>query len=464
MSESSFTQEGTGVAHGLDCIVDALLPLVVAVAVIAPDGGRDSLLTALGVAGATTAAWSFTSRLLQHYEAGNGRSFRGDLALTCVLLAALSIPAFAIAWTRVLPITMAEAARFAALLAGASLAARVTLVGRRLRRSGPIYDVIIVGTGPLGRHTGIDIVEAEGERRLAGYLRFDDDAPTNRLRAELLGTAGDLEQVLRTRVVDEVILASTAPAQMAAIQAAIHTCERFGVPFALPACAYRIARARPTHAKAVEDGYVHYLGTQPKSLQLAVKRLVDMLAAGCALVILSPLLVATALAVKLTSRGPILFRQERVGLHGRRFHMLKFRSMVVNAEAKLAELAKLNEQSGPVFKIKRDPRVTAVGRFIRKYSVDELPQLVNVLRGDMSLVGPRPPIPAEVAKYEAWQIRRLSVRPGLTCTWQVSGRNTIGFEDWMMLDLRYIDHWNLATDIALLVKTVPVVLTGRGAS
>jgi lipopolysaccharide/colanic/teichoic acid biosynthesis glycosyltransferase len=195
-----------------------------------------------------------------------------------------------------------------------------------------------------------------------------------------------------------------------------------------------------------------------------MKRLFDIASSASALALLAPLLLVAAALVKLTSRGPVLFRQERVGLHGRTFHMLKFRSMIANADALKALLMKDNEQSGPVFKMKRDPRVTAFGRFMRKHSIDELPQLVNVLRGDMSVVGPRPPIPGEVARYEAWQLRRLSVRPGLTCVWQVSGRNDISFREWMLLDMRYIDHWSLAGDFSLIWKTLPVVLTGRGAS
>ncbi|HEX8789525.1 MAG TPA: sugar transferase, partial [Polyangiaceae bacterium] len=139
-------------------------------------------------------------------------------------------------------------------------------------------------------------------------------------------------------------------------------------------------------------------------------------------------------------------------------------SMVVDAEKLKAALEKQNEQTGPVFKMANDPRITPIGRFIRKYSIDELPQLVNVLRGDMSIVGPRPPLPSEVARYEAWQRRRLSVRPGLTCVWQVSGRDRIGFAEWMLLDLRYIDHWSLACDLSLIARTIPVVLTGSGAS
>jgi lipopolysaccharide/colanic/teichoic acid biosynthesis glycosyltransferase len=160
----------------------------------------------------------------------------------------------------------------------------------------------------------------------------------------------------------------------------------------------------------------------------------------------------------------VLFRQQRTGLYGRAFSMLKFRSMVVDAEKLKELLMAKNEQTGPVFKMKNDPRITAIGRFIRKYSIDELPQLVNVLRGDMSIVGPRPPLPTEVLRYEAWQRRRLSVRPGLTCVWQVSGRNQISFEQWMLLDMQYIDHWSLVQDMQLILKTAPVVLTGRGAS
>ena len=156
--------------------------------------------------------------------------------------------------------------------------------------------------------------------------------------------------------------------------------------------------------------------------------------------------------------------QRRGGLHGKTFEMLEFRSMVVDAEARLASLAAKNEQNGPVFKMEHDPRVTAVGRFIRKYSIDQLPQLFNVLFGDMGIVGPRPPLPAEVSRYDTWHLRRLPVRPGLTCIWQVSGRNQITFEQWMRMDLDYIDNWSLWRDLHLVLKTVPAVLRGRGAS
>jgi len=319
-----------------------------------------------------------------------------------------------------------------------------------------------VGIGSLGRLTGAELDEVRTHRRLLGYLRFDDEGPNTRLLAPVLGTVSELEKTLRQWPVDEVYFASTANEHATEVQAAIRTCETLGMPFALPTCAYRLTRARVTSPDA--DGYAHFLSVRVKPLHWFMKRFFDIVASAGALALLSPLLVATAVLVRLTSRGPILFRQVRVGLHGRTFHMLKFRSMVANAEELKAKLLAMNEQSGPVFKMKRDPRVTAVGRFMRKHSLDELPQLVNVLRGDMSIVGPRPPVPSEVASYEAWQRRRLSVRPGLTCVWQVSGRNEISFQDWMLLDMRYIDHWSLAQDFRLICRTVPVVLTGRGAS
>jgi exopolysaccharide biosynthesis polyprenyl glycosylphosphotransferase len=199
--------------------------------------------------------------------------------------------------------------------------------------------------------------------------------------------------------------------------------------------------------------------------RLLVKYGLDRVAAGAALLALSPLFLSIMAAIRLTSpRGaPIFFGQVRSGLNGRTFRCWKFRSMHMDAEARLAELKAQNEMTGPVFKMKNDPRITAVGRVLRKTSLDELPQLWNVLVGEMSLVGPRPPIPAEVAEYDRWQRRRLSMKPGITCLWQVSGRNLLDFETWMRLDLEYIDHWSLWLDFKILVRTVWVVLTGYGA-
>jgi lipopolysaccharide/colanic/teichoic acid biosynthesis glycosyltransferase len=169
-----------------------------------------------------------------------------------------------------------------------------------------------------------------------------------------------------------------------------------------------------------------------------------------------------AVSVKVSSKGPVFFRQERCGLNGRKFILYKFRTMVPEAEKLKGRLLAANEMDGPVFKIKNDPRVTPLGKILRRTSMDELPQLINVLRGEMSLVGPRPPLPSEVKEYKHWQLRRLSMKPGLTCIWQVSGRNDVGFEEWMRMDLEYIDRWSLLLDFKLLLKTVQVVILGTG--
>lgn len=207
------------------------------------------------------------------------------------------------------------------------------------------------------------------------------------------------------------------------------------------------------------------LSTAPSGpFQIVGKRVVDFCCSMALLLLAAPIFGFVAILVKLTSRGDVVFGQTRVGLNGRRFKMYKFRSMVENADATRAELEHLNEMDGPVFKIRQDPRVTPVGRVIRRLSLDELPQLWNVLKGDMSLVGPRPPIPEEVEHYLPWQRRRLSMRPGITCLWQISGRNDVDFDRWMELDLEYIDSWSPLLDLKILLKTLPAVLRGRGAA
>ena len=195
----------------------------------------------------------------------------------------------------------------------------------------------------------------------------------------------------------------------------------------------------------------------------AVKRGIDMAGAVLGLFLLAPLLLGTALAIRIESRGPVLFTQTRVGRGGRLFRIYKFRSMVIDAEARKAALAARSDMDGASFKMRLDPRVTKIGRLIRKFSVDELPQLLNVFLGDMSLVGPRPVPTAEVLRYEPWQMRRLLVTPGLTCIWQVSGRSNISFEQWMRMDLDYIDRWSIGLDLALILRTIKVVVTGDGA-
>jgi exopolysaccharide biosynthesis polyprenyl glycosylphosphotransferase len=437
-----------------------LLALASFVAALQAGGFRWQIAVALIATG--TALWLIAGRALHQYDPGNGRGFFDDVALTMVMVAAVTVPIAALSIAVPRFMSAAQTAHFLLFLLPTVLLLRVRGVGLRLWHSSPTIDVLIAGVGPLGRLTGNELSEDDPTRNVLGYLAFGSELPHDRLRAPFLGSVETLETTLRERVVGEVYFASTGSEHSAQMQAGIRTCEKLGVPFALPICAYRLTRGKITSPPS--DGYLHFLTVEVKPVQRAVKRVFDILASGVALVVLSPLLLTAAIAIRLTSKGPILFRQERVGLHGRKFHMLKFRSMVANAEELKARLLMQNEQSGPVFKMTRDPRVTSVGRFIRKYSIDELPQLVNILRGDMSVVGPRPPLGSEVAKYEGWQYRRLSVRPGLTCVWQVSGRNNISFDDWMLLDMRYIDHWSLLGDFGLIWQTIPVVVLGRGAS
>lgn len=199
------------------------------------------------------------------------------------------------------------------------------------------------------------------------------------------------------------------------------------------------------------------------SFYIFFKRLIDLLGAFVGLIVLSPIIIIVSLLIKFESKGPIIFSQDRIGKDGKVFKMYKFRSMVVNAEELKEKLKEQNEMSGPMFKMKEDPRVTKIGKFIRKRSIDELPQLINILRGDMSLVGPRPSLPKEVEQFEGWMMERLEVKPGLTCYWQVSGRNNIDFEDWMKLDIKYVREKNTLTDIKLIFKTVFVLFGDENA-
>ena len=361
-----------------------------------------------------------------------------------------------------------DALTFTSILALGVIGTQV-LVLYPMKHSDPrmVDDVLIVGTSSLGVATARELEEGNGQarRRVIGFLRFEGDPERPRgADAPALGDASDLVKVLEQHPVAEVYLADRVMNRGPEMQKLVKRLEELGMPFAVPVHSLRFNRARLLSSASGRDGYLHYLNTPTKPVQSAIKRLLDIVLASAGLLALSPMLLVVAIAIKLTSKGPVLFRQKRVGLHGAEFSFLKFRSMVVNAEQMVDQLLKYNEQSGPAFKMARDPRITGIGAFIRKYSIDELPQLVNVLRGDMTIVGPRPPLPREVSQYTPWQRRRLSVRPGLTCYWQVSGRNEIGFEEWMRLDLRYVDHWDLKKDFALILKTVPVVLFGKGAS
>jgi exopolysaccharide biosynthesis polyprenyl glycosylphosphotransferase len=266
-------------------------------------------------------------------------------------------------------------------------------------------------------------------------------------------------------VVDEVVIA--LPMKSLYLQASriAALCEEQGIIVRLLPNFFNLTMAR-SKAEEFEDISVITLCSSPtESWQLLTKRILDFALSLLSIAILAPLFLLTALLIKLTSPGPVFFIQERVGLNKRRFRLFKFRSMVADAEMRQREVEHLNEVSGPVFKIKNDPRLTPVGRILRAASIDELPQLFNVLKGDMSLVGPRPlPVRDYIGFSQDWQRRRFSVRPGITCLWQINGRSSIPFDKWMELDMEYIDHWSLGLDFKILAKTIPAVLKGVGAA
>ncbi len=318
-----------------------------------------------------------------------------------------------------------------------------------------------------GKHAQTAILVGSAERNVEFETSLAQNPDWNLRVLVTLDPSGEslqqLPALLHRQPVDCVVF-NVTQTYFSEVEKAILACEIEGVEAWLVADFVKTSIARVTIDDFHGKPLLVFRTTPELSWQLICKRIIDVIGASVALAILGPLvMLPVAIAIKLASPGPILFRQRRSGLHGRLFTMFKFRSMVDNAEMLRAELDAFNEMTGPVFKMKKDPRVTPIGKFIRKTSIDEFPQLWNVLIGDMSLVGPRPPIPNEVDKYDPWHRRRLSMKPGLTCLWQISGRNKIGFDQWMKLDLQYIDQWSLWLDFKILLHTIPTVLSGFGA-
>ncbi|MGQ9710366.1 MAG: undecaprenyl-phosphate glucose phosphotransferase [Anaerolineae bacterium] len=334
-----------------------------------------------------------------------------------------------------------------------------------LRRRGVgIKRVVIVGAGEIGRTVMRTIVA----RPDLGYriVGFVDDNPhkgyTDIGRFKALGPLDNLPAVLDEERPDEVVI--TLPWMYhRKIMGIVRECERRSVRARIVPDLFQMSLTQVN----VEDlGGVPLIGVRTVSISkgaLLVKRMIDLTVSAVGLLLCAPLFLVIALAVRLDSPGPVIFRQTRVGLRGRRFEMYKFRSMRVGAEEQQDMLADLNEADGPIFKIRDDPRLTRVGRILRRLSLDELPQLVNVLRGEMSLVGPRPPIPAEVEKYQEWHKKRLEAPPGMTGLWQVSGRSRLSFDEMVLLDIYYIENWSLWLDFKILMRTIPKVLLGEGA-
>jgi exopolysaccharide biosynthesis polyprenyl glycosylphosphotransferase len=294
------------------------------------------------------------------------------------------------------------------------------------------------------------------------YLRSPQtNDPPEVAPRKIIGELDHLKKILEDREVDEVIF-TTDPNRIRNFEDYLFACEEVGIPARLITDYFAVRFAKIVNDDFFDVPSLIFSTTPLNQNHLILKRAIDVIGSGFALLFLLPVFAVVALAIKLDSPGPVFFKQIRVGLNGRKITFLKFRSKVKDAERLRSSLDARNEQSGPVFKIKNDPRISRVGRILRKYSLDELPQLINVLKGDMSLVGIRPPIPSEVEKYDRWQRRRLSMRPGITCLWQVNGRNRVSFEEWMKMDLDYIDHWSLKLDLGILLKTIPAVLRGSG--
>ena len=334
---------------------------------------------------------------------------------------------------------------------------------RRIRRKGYNYRVIvIVGSGPRAESFARDVdSHPEWGINIMGFLDDPEALGKKVHKWRVIGVCEELAAFLDENVVDEVVFIT--PRQwLDRVERYIKVCEKIGVRATLAIDFFDTAIAKPVIRDVEGRPLLTYDSTPQDFLHLSLKRFLDLAGAACGLVLLFPLFLLVALAIKVTSRGPVFFRQTRCGLNGRTFSILKFRTMVVDAEKRLKELKARNEVGGPVFKIKNDPRITVVGSVLRKSSMDELPQLINVFMGDMSLVGPRPPIPEEVDKYERWQRRRLSMRPGITCIHEVLARNDRDFNHWMKLDLEYIDNWSFTLDFKILARTVFAVIRGTG--
>jgi len=448
-----------------DVVVSAAL--FVAIVRIPALAVAEAGLALLPVGLAAALAWPISLRTLRLYDSQRRDTVAqvtGSLALAGALSA---LAQAAVAFATALPAPPS----FPLVVAGAQLGVlggmRVSLLGlaRVVRRAGHnTRNVLIAGSGPRAAYVEEVIVShAEWGLCVVGFIDASLPRKGAAVQRSRIFPLAAIEEILADQVIDEVIVA-VPRSKLEAVVGVVDAATRAGVPITLLSDVFGDLLPPPRVKRFGSLPALSFAPVHHSAAWLAVKRLIDVAASAALLAVAAPLIAACALAIKLASPGPVFFHQVRCSLNGRLFRMPKLRTMVVDAESRRLDLTAQNEMDGPVFKMKRDPRITAVGRFLRRYSLDELPQLWSVLRGDMSLVGPRPAIPSEVAAYRTAERRRLSMRPGLTCLWQVSGRNKIGFEDWVRLDLEYIDTWSLASDVAILLRTVPAVLRGDGAS
>ena len=338
------------------------------------------------------------------------------------------------------------------------------LLGIARHEFGRLHFVMIVGTGDGARNVGLKLEEsAPHGMRLLGFFAPEGERvePVTLSRAYETHPLSSLNSLLRRDVVDEIIFALDSR-RLAEMEEIFLLCDEEGVRTRVMVDFFPHVHSQMYLDRLGATPMLTFTAAPDDEIRLLLKRATDVVLAMAALAVLLPIMAFVAALIRVTSRGPVIFRQVRCGLNGRRFVFYKFRSMCENAEEMRAALEHLNRKS-TAFKIPNDPRLTALGRWLRKFSIDEWPQLWNVLKGDMSLVGPRPAVPQEVDNYERWQRRRLRMRPGLTCLWAIAGRDTLDFDTWMKMDMQYIDNWSLALDWKIILRTIPRVVTGRGA-
>ncbi len=334
-----------------------------------------------------------------------------------------------------------------------------------------IYNIIIIGSKKRAKNLIRNIHLSQSDVKILGCLEAEESMVGIEVEkdVEVIGTIQDLKDILLNQVVDEIVFAMPLR-HIETVDSYLVLIELIGVKVRIiPEWHIQAMVYQPNIATMMFDNFcgiptMLLSPTSSKHRDLLVKNMFDIAISGIILLLSSPLFIMIMLLIKISSKGPVFFKQERLGLNGRKFSCYKFRTMVKDAEAKLKELQALNEADGPAFKIKKDPRIIPfIGTILRKTSLDELPQLINVFKGEMSLVGPRPPIPDEVKQYDVWQRRRLSMKPGITCLWQIAPkRNDLSFSQWMELDLKYIDNWSLKLDFFILLKTFRVVVGAEG--
>ncbi|MBS1859167.1 MAG: sugar transferase [Acidobacteria bacterium] len=413
------------------------------------------------------ASWVAIGIWLEIYEkldSGHPRIVLRDTAKQCAY-GALAVVLFEYLWRMDLSrffVALFAAYAWVLLLLFRLTAGRVVGVIRR-EFAAPHY-VMVVGTGDRAVRLARDLEQSVNYGvRLRGFLAEKPGAPPEialRTSYKVLPVA-DLPVILREHVVDEVVFAVESES-LRDLEEVFLLCDEEGVRTRVAVDFFPHVNSTVSLERFGATPLLTFSAAPYDEIRLLVKRVTDLVIAAAGLIVLAPFMLLVALLVRLTSPGPAIFRQVRCGLNGRLFIFYKFRSMVQDAESLREKYEHLNVR-GTAFKIPDDPRLTPLGRWLRKFSVDEWPQLWNVLRGDMSLVGPRPAVPVEVEQYARWQRRRLRMRPGLTCLWAISGRDKVDFETWMKLDMQYIDNWSLALDWKILLQTIPRVLTGHGA-